>query len=104
PVSASFSLRRAPGQGFLPADDVEETVHRVLRRVEQEVGTPPEQVCVQKNTGYFSVSAPPKFLRKLMEQEEIATATANVQPESLLIEPVSSEPVEGPRPGSRKRR
>jgi hypothetical protein len=102
-VSASFSLDPGSKQAVIPPEEVEQRVQKLLKKVEREVGAAPRHCRVHKNIGSFSVTADPTFIRKLMEQDDVVTATANRQPEAMLIKPVSSERVAGPspeRPGS----
>ncbi len=96
PVSAVFSLRPGREQKFVPAEEVEARVHGLLDKIGKEVGTAADQVHVFRNLGAFAVSAPAPFLRKLLERHEIASATANRQPQDLLIRPVRSKPVRPP--------
>jgi hypothetical protein len=96
-IAAVCSLRPArPHEKFIPPAEAGALVERVLRRVQRQTGRRPGRVQVFRNLGSFAVSAPAAFLRQLLQQREIATATANRQPEDLLIRPVSSEPAEGP--------
>jgi hypothetical protein len=103
PVGAVFHLRPDPHQRALAPPEAETRARGLLRRVEQESGVTPQRVQVFRSLGSFAVSAAAPFVRKLLDQEEILSATANRQPEDLLIKPVSSKPVKEPRPGSRNR-
>jgi hypothetical protein len=88
PVEAVFTLR--PGRGARRAGtpgDTEATVRRILDRVEADVGVAANDYNVFRHLGAFVVVAPPRFLRALMVQDEIATATANRQPGSMVIPP-----------------
>jgi hypothetical protein len=87
-VSAVCQLRtKDPDQKLIPPAETEAMVSGLMERVRQLTGEAPQRVQVFRNLGAFSVSAPPAFLRCLIEQEEIAQATANVQPEEMLIRP-----------------
>ena len=97
-VGASFSLDPGPSRVVIPPDETEETVKKLLKKVEQEVGVAPTHSRVHKYLGSFSVTAAPSFIRKLCEHDEVTTATASRRPEKMLIEPVSSEPVPEPTP------
>jgi hypothetical protein len=103
PVGAVFHLRPGPRQKSLDPAEAEARARGVLRRIEQESGIAPENFHIFRNLGSFSVSAAAPFVRKLLDQEEIQSATANRQSEDLLIEPVSSKPVKGPKPRQRGR-
>ena len=103
PVGAVFHLRPGPHQKAMAPAEAETCARGLLRRVEQESGVAPQRVQVFRNLGSFVVSAAAPFVRKLLDQEEILSATANEQPEEMLIKPVSSKPVKGPKPGPRKR-
>jgi hypothetical protein len=102
PVGAVFCLRPAPSQKFIPPDEAEPLVRRILQRVEHEVGSAPEQLNVLKNLGSFVVSAGAPFVKKLLDQAEIASATANQQSEDPRIRPVESKRVRNPGQGRRK--
>src|SRR5262245_27466118 len=104
PVSAVFTLEAGPTRSFIPPDEVAGTVQTILQSVEHETGIAPTQVNVFKNMGAFAVVADAPFVRKILGREEIATAMPNQRSEDILIRPVSSRPVDAPKPGSRKRR
>lgn len=82
-VQAVFSLR--PGgtvRASLSPEETEATVARLLERVRRETGVAPRDCNVFRNLGAFVVAASARFVRALMEQEEIVSATANRQPGS----------------------
>jgi hypothetical protein len=97
-VSASFSLHPGSTRAVIPPEETEERVHKLLEKVERQVGATPSQYRVHKNIGSFSLTAAPAFIRKLIEEDDVITATASRQPEGMLIKPVFSEPVPGPSP------
>jgi hypothetical protein len=103
PVGAVFTLKTGATRGFIPPAEVEAIVGEILGRVQKETGTAPVQCNVFKNMGAFVVSAGAPFVRKLLDQGEIESATANKQADELLIRPVSARPVAAPEPGARKR-
>jgi hypothetical protein len=93
PVEAVFTLKT--GRGALRAakgDETEAAVRRILDRVEAQVGVPPDDSNVFRHLGAFVVVASPRFVRALMAQDEIATATANRQPTSMIIPPRGKRP------------
>jgi hypothetical protein len=96
PVSAVCSLQFDPSRP-LSAEETEGQVNEVLRRVRGQADQSPHAVTVFANIGSFSLSAPARFIRQLLEQPEIATATANRQPEDVLIRPVRRKRITGPR-------
>lgn len=85
-VQAVFTLRLSTQQSLTPMH-VEELTHEVLDRVADEVGVQAKEINIFRNLGAFAVSAPPDFIRALLTEPEIATATANQQPESMMIPP-----------------
>jgi hypothetical protein len=90
-VSAVFSLRFESTRSPEP----EETKHQVatlLQRVEEQTGEQPSATTIFENLGAFAVAAPVGFIDRLLAQPEIATATANIQQEDLLIRPVERGP------------
>ena len=83
-VQAVFSLR--PGGAArlsLSPEETDATVARLLERVRRETGVAPRDCNVFRHLGAFVVAASARFVRALLEQEEIASATANRQPGSL---------------------
>ncbi|MFO0952995.1 MAG: S8 family serine peptidase [Isosphaeraceae bacterium] len=103
PVAAVFTLKAGEGQKFLPPEEVEAAVGRAMKRAEKESGATPHRLNVFKNLGTFMISAPPALVRSLLDQDEIATASAKpAQPDEVLIRPVHKHPVDAPEPGPRK--
>jgi hypothetical protein len=88
-VSAVFSVRPDPGAEAAPSpEETAALVDDLVQRVQQQTGQEPGRVTVFRNLGSFAVSAPADFVRRLLEQREVVTATANVRPEDLPIRPV----------------
>ena len=83
PLEAVFQLRvgKAP-KGKLDPGEVEKAARRALDRVQVQVGHGPERVNVFRNLGRFVVRADSKFIRALLQDVEIASAQANVQPKA----------------------
>lgn len=82
-----------PSTRPLPTPEEFESLTRdVFTRVEKEAGVAPAHVSIFRSLGSCAVSAPPEFIRKLMAQEEVISATASRQPEDLLIRPVGPSP------------
>jgi hypothetical protein len=92
-VEAVFTLR--PADASQPVPDPEQTLATVddlLARVEEETGQAPQAHNVFEYFGSFVVRASPLFIADLLEQDEIASATANRQPGSALIDPRNKRP------------
>jgi hypothetical protein len=88
PLQVVFGLRSLSSkQQFLSAAQTEEIAHQLLGRVHRETGLSATDWNIFRNLGTFVVSAPGPFIRKLLEQKEIASATANRQPTSFQISP-----------------
>jgi hypothetical protein len=102
-ISVSGTLQPPPGQKLIPPTEVQPIVHRMLQRVQDDVGIAPERVNLFKNVQSFAVAAAVPFIKELLRQPEIASLTANQQPEEMLIRPVSSQPVDLPPRGNRRR-
>jgi hypothetical protein len=85
-VQAVFTLRLSTRQTEAPTH-VEELTQKVLDRVADEVGVEAKEINIFRNLGAFALSAPPDFIRALLTEPEIATATANQQQESMMIPP-----------------
>jgi hypothetical protein len=81
-----FTLRPPnPEQKYLTAEQTQSIVKKLLAQVEGETGEAPRDSNVFKNLGSFVVVASANFIRKLLEQDEIASAIANRQPGSLEL-------------------
>jgi hypothetical protein len=96
PICASFSLN--PGSTHT-IDSPEETERRVLGlldKVGRETGAQQAYLRIHRNIGSFSIAAPAAFVRKLIQHDDVISATASANPECTLIEPVSSGPWEKP--------
>ncbi|MFP2928597.1 hypothetical protein ACLESO_26060 [Pyxidicoccus sp. 3LG] len=79
-VQAILRLRSSqPGRLALPPDETEKVAHRVLERVQRELGHAPRAFNIFRNLGYFVVDAEAQFIRRLIEQDEIVSASANVR-------------------------
>jgi hypothetical protein len=77
-VQAVFSLRpTVAGKRFIEPKDTDRVVKQMLQRVQRETGTKPEDYHVFPNLGSFVIAAPAQFLRRLLEQKEIASAIPN---------------------------
>jgi hypothetical protein len=97
-VSVVCSLTRNPRRPVNP-EETQQNVDALLRRVEDQTGERPVESSVFSNIGAFALSAPVPFIERLIAQPEIATATANVQQEDLLIRPIERRRAGGPRRG-----
>jgi len=89
PVEAVFRLQHSRGSAStvgLP-DKVEALVHDVIKRVERQSGSTVTDYNIFRNLGFFVVSAKPAFLKEMLAQPEIASATANRQPDEIMIRP-----------------
>lgn len=75
-IQAVFSLD-LPMKKLLDPQQVEDTTNQVLERVEKEVGSKPKVVNIFKNLGSFVVSADASFIRKIIDDPDIASAVAN---------------------------
>ncbi len=91
-VQAVFTLQLPKSHETAP-ERVEELTHQVLNRVADKIGADAHEVNIFRNLGAFVVSAPAPFINALLTQPEIASATANRQPESGLISPRKKTPV-----------
>ncbi len=77
-VQAVFVLKPSdPEKPILDPEETEAVVKRVLKRVARQTGTKPDDSHVFRNLQSFVLDAPATFVRRLIEQKEIAAATAN---------------------------
>ncbi len=85
-VACIFSARetgRADAPEKFAAD-----VDGMLQKVAQRVGYPASRHSLLKNIGCLAVTAKPSYIRALLDQDEVASAMANEQPQELCIRPV----------------
>jgi hypothetical protein len=84
-VEAIFKLRpEHPKQIAMNPDRAEEVTHQLIDRVKEEVGYDACKVNILPYLSSFIIEAPVMFVRRLLEQPEIASAMANRQPEEGL--------------------
>lgn len=101
PVQAVLFLKATSGASTVPGpEEVEGIVKEVLQRVASARGERVPKHNVFRNLGSFVVEAPQGFLRKLLEQGEIASASANQRGGK----PDGSKPTAGARSSSAGRR
>ncbi len=67
---------------FPSPDETVQTAECLLKNVEQTIGVAPKDYNIFRNLGYFVVSATAPFVRKMIEQKEIASASANRRSDS----------------------
>ena len=85
-VQAVFTLRCNTRKG-IPPEKVEAVTRELLDRVALRVGASAKDVNVFRNLGAFAVSAQAHFIRALLTEPEIASGTANLQPNRMMIIP-----------------
>ena len=104
-VEAVIRLKPDDASQVVPtAERTEELTNELLSRVKSEIGESVSRYNVFRNLGAFVVSAPPPFIRKLISQPEVAAATANRQPESVVMPPVEKSPTRTKTPAKRRKR
>ena len=93
-VQVVFVLRPPQSRTeLLTPDEIEQVTRSILERVERECGSQARALNIFRNIGSFVVQAAPAFVRKLMAQEEIASAVPNSQPGGLFIPPHKKKPL-----------
>jgi len=93
-VQAVFVLRPPQSaQKFLTPEETERVTRSVVERAERESGSQPRDLNIFRNTGSFVIQARPSFVRKLMVQDEIASALANRQPGGMFLPPHKKKPL-----------
>src|SRR5689334_8287800 len=92
-VQAVIQFHTTNPDGSLPApDQVESLVVEVLKRVEGVSGKIPNRTTVLRNVASAIVEAEPTFLRILIAQPEVVSATPSEVSETLLIQPHGKRP------------
>lgn len=87
-VGVTFTLRTPDGSPYLTAEQTEQTVQRLMQAAAGKSAAGAARVKVFPNIQSFAVFATAALVRRLLARAEIASATANEQPEDLLIRPV----------------
>lgn len=86
-VEATFSLKPASDESpLIDATEFRSTVDRIVQRAEEKAGQVVNDLNVLPRIQQFVLAAPPKVVREVLKCKEIASALANVQPESLAME------------------
>jgi hypothetical protein len=81
PVEAVFVLDPGTGAPTSP-ERVEELTRGLVERAQEESGTEIEDINVFRHLASFVARAEPRLIRRLVEAPEIASATANNQPDT----------------------
>lgn len=92
PVSATFTLRSGELEGVYSAEQASTVAKQVLQRAERGARRSAKDVTMFPHIQSFAVEGPAALIRKLLEQPEIESATANVQSQDLMIRPVDVKP------------
>lgn len=82
-IQAVFSLA-LPTKQLLDPKQVEDTANQILQRAEKEAGIKPTDVNIFKNMGSFVVSADASFIKKVIDDPDVASAIANKKGKELL--------------------
>jgi hypothetical protein len=80
PVEAVLRLRPAVRRGASPSGSAaRDLAALVVARVAEQLGASPGDydVNVFENLGYFVLAAPPDFVERVLDQPEVASASAN---------------------------
>jgi hypothetical protein len=95
PVQAVLKLRPLQETQLVASPEhTAELANQVIKRVSDKLGEQANRMTLFRNLGSFAIDAQPKFLRELLDQPEIAAASANRQPGSAYIAPINPRPVE----------
>ncbi len=70
-----------PKQAYVTPEQTQSIVEDLLARVGKTTGAKPLDYNIFKYLGSFVVVASPKFIRELVKQDEVASATLNRQPD-----------------------
>jgi hypothetical protein len=82
-IQAVFSIA-LPMKKLLDPEQVEQTANQILERAEKEAGSKPNDVNIFRNLGSFVVSADASFIKKVIDDPDVASAIANKQKKRLL--------------------
>jgi hypothetical protein len=94
PVQAIFQMQ-SPGEPGkkLSAHDAVTLAEQAVGRVAGRLGREPLRRNLLRNVGVLILEADPEFIRALIEQPEIRSASPNKTAESPLIPPKGKRPV-----------
>ena len=90
-VQAVFTLKTPAGESYRSAASTRDAVKKLIEEASATTSAQPERVTVFANVQSFAVSAPSALVRSLAHHSDIASATANVQDEDLLIRPLKGK-------------
>jgi hypothetical protein len=95
PVQAIFHLQSPKDPGAQLTDaETKRISSQVLQRVAAQLGEPAIRSNLLSSLRTLIVEATPEFLRSMLQQPEIASASANQTKESPLIPPKGKRPVQ----------
>ena len=96
-LSATFTLRSPSAARVLSPAETKSAVEEIMGRARRATGDRERGVTVFANIQSFAVDAPAPFIKTILGQPEIETASANYQSEDLTIPPVHVTPSDLPR-------
>ena len=96
-LSATFTLRSPSAERPLSPEETKSAVEQIMNRARQATGDRERGVTVFANIQSFAVDAPAPFIKTILGEPEIESASANNQSEDLTIPPVEVTPAELPR-------
>ena len=103
-VEGVFMLRNLSSQPCPDASETRDQVQRLLSSARRRCGARDDRLTIFENLQSFALRAPRELVQAVLESPDIASAMANQQPESLLIEPICPAPParrsRGPAPRS----
>jgi hypothetical protein len=95
PVQAIFHLQAPEGPDAPLTDaETERIAHTLLERVAAKVGSQPMRSNLLRNLRTLIVEAHRDFVQSMLQEPEVASASASRTMESPLIKPVRKRPVE----------
>ncbi len=83
-VQAVFTLH-LPHSKAASSDEVSEITRSIVDKAESSVGKKVDRIKVFGNLGAFIVSADASLIEELIEADDVDTAVANQQPDSMKI-------------------
>ena len=91
-VEGVFMLRTPSSQACPDASETQDQVQRLLSSARRRSGARDDRLTIFENLQSFALRAPRELVQAVLESPDIASAMANQQPESLLIEPTCPAP------------
>ena len=80
-IQAVIGLRSDKAGKLIDPADTEAMATKLIEQVTKETGEPPARYNIFRNLSSLAIEATPKFIRRLVEHDEVISAAANQPPD-----------------------